>query len=287
MERLPWLRHARTSTFWFTEGSEGFAWTLASTWKRFPATGTHRGMSRGRVASGALSRIVPWVPGRGDSRKGQRNEQARAPSLPPTLEVERALLASGPTLLACVDEVGRGALSGPVTVGVVALSTGTGPPPEGLRDSKLLTPAQRLSLVPAIEEWADCAVGMATPGEIDDVGIVPALSIAAFRALLGLQSRPDHVLLDGNYDFLSSLPGQTRTVVAGYSGDVPPVTTVVKADKSCAGVAAASVIAKVSRDQYMEELSRDFQEYRWDSNKGYASSAHIAALARLGPTPFH
>ena len=217
----------------------------------------------------------------------------------PTLRVERSMLRGGVTHLAACDEVGRGALCGPVTIGVVVVSEATRTAPQGVRDSKLLTPEARLRLVPRIRRWALCsAVGHATPAEIDEIGIIAALRLAGRRALRQLTVRPDAVLLDGNHDYLSD-PVQEDLFgdpVAGVldraedCGDVvpvPPVTTMIKADLRCAAVAAASILAKTARDALMVELHDDHPEYGWVDNKGYASPAHIEALGRLGPSVHH
>ena len=218
----------------------------------------------------------------------------------PTLRVERAMLRGGLTHLAACDEVGRGALCGPVTVGMVVISAATRTAPQGVRDSKLLTPEARLRLAPRIRRWAVCsAVGHATPGEIDEIGIIAALRLAGRRALAQLSVRPDGVLLDGNHDYLSD-PVQpdlfgdpVAEVSARTAGDdgagvpVPPVTTMIKADLRCAAVAAASILAKTERDALMVALHDDHPDYGWAENKGYASPAHIDALGRLGPSVHH
>ncbi len=207
----------------------------------------------------------------------------------PSLRLERSLLRGGVTHLACIDEVGRGALSGPCTVGVVVVTLGTRTAPQGVRDSKLLTPDARERLAPKVRRWAAAHhVGHASPAEIDEFGIIAALRLAGHRAIAGLSVVPDLVLLDGNHDYLShpvemSLFGQTP----GLLDVLPPVTTAVKADLRCAAVAAASILAKTSRDALMVELAREHPGYGWHENKGYASPEHIEALRVLGPTPVH
>lgn len=205
----------------------------------------------------------------------------------PTLRLERRLLREGATRVACVDEVGRGALAGPVTVGVVVVTQGCRKPPEGIRDSKALTAAMRQRLRPQIEAWApECAIGHATPQEIDRVGIVTAMRMAAVRALATIVIEPDSILLDGSHDYLSVSPqgtlfDQSETPV------IPPVTMVVRGDASCAGIACASIIAKCARDDLMRDLARDFPQYEWDSNKGYGSANHLGAIAAHGLTEHH
>jgi ribonuclease HII len=210
----------------------------------------------------------------------------------PTLRFERTLLRGGVRHLAACDEVGRGALSGPVTIGVVVISETTRTAPQGVRDSKLLTPEARQRLVPRIQRWAACwAVGHATAAEIDEFGIIAALRLAGHRALGQLSLAPDFVLLDGNHDYLTP-PEQDAlfgapTPVEGLVAQVPPVLTRIKADLTCAAVAAASILAKTTRDALMVELDALHPEYCWVENKGYSAPAHIDALARFGPTAQH
>ncbi len=197
------------------------------------------------------------------------------------------MLRSGVTGLACVDEAGRGALCGPVSVGVVLVTAETKPAPTGVRDSKLLTPERRMELLPRIMRWASHGVGMASAEEIDRLGIIAAMRLAGQRALAALPMRPDQVLLDGSHDYLSE-PAQSSLFAeesAEYS--MPPVVTMVKADLRCAGVAAASILAKTARDSLMIELSEHYPDYGWAGNKGYGAPDHLDALTRLGPTPHH
>jgi ribonuclease HII len=199
----------------------------------------------------------------------------------PTLRHERSLLRSRrDTLLAGVDEVGRGALGGMVTVGVVLVDEATRTAPAGVRDSKLLTPAARERLAPKLARWGlGHGVGHASAAEIDEVGILAALRLAAVRALAQLPEQPDVILLDGGYDWLSAR--------ALWDEPVPPVLTRVKADLTCASVAAASVLAKTQRDSLMVELAREHPPYLWEQNKGYASPEHLDALRVHGPCLQH
>ncbi|WP_232677834.1 ribonuclease HII [Nocardioides sp. R-C-SC26] len=206
------------------------------------------------------------------------------------------MLRDGVAALACCDEVGRGALSGPVTIGAVLVTAATRTAPQGVRDSKLLTPDARRRLAPRIERWAAAhAVGHASPAEIDTFGIMTAMRLAGERALRALAVQADAVLLDGNHDYLSppdqdvlfgGLPETTHAVGAAPWA-LPRVVTMIKADLRCAAVAAASILAKTARDEIMVELAADHPEYGWAENKGYAAPEHIDALARLGPTPHH
>ncbi|WP_370614757.1 ribonuclease HII [Mumia sp. Pv 4-285] len=207
---------------------------------------------------------------------------------PPTLRIERQMLRGGLASLACSDEVGRGALCGPVTVAMVLITEATRTAPQGVRDSKLLTADARRRLVPKIQRWAPSyGVGHASPGEIDDFGIIAALRLAGHRALAQLSVVPDSVLLDGNHDYLTT-PEQPAMFGPPVVVDrVPPVVTMIKADMRCAAVAAASILAKTARDEIMVGLAADHPEYGWADNKGYAAPEHVAALVTHGPTPHH
>lgn len=221
-------------------------------------------------------------------------------SVPPVfadLSHEQALLASGARLVAGMDEVGRGALAGPVSVGVCVVDRGTGPCPVGLTDSKVLTARARDDYVPLIARWSvTYAVGSASSREIDELGIIKALRVAGQRALVAVAAQVgpvDVVLLDGSHDWLTQpqpdlfdlLDGAEAPVPDGYVE--PVVHTRVKADLTCASVAAASVVAKCSRDGEMTEHARARPEYGWNRNKGYGSAQHVAALVEHGPSPLH
>ncbi|MFW5469025.1 ribonuclease HII [Knoellia sp. CPCC 206435] len=211
-----------------------------------------------------------------------------ARSRKPSLRVERALQRDGYRLLAGMDEVGRGALAGPVSVGVVVIDETCRSAPQGVRDSKLLQPHVRESMVPRIRRWAFAhAVGHASPAEIDEIGIIAALRLAGRRALAALDVVPDLVILDGNHDWLTS-PDEVG-LLAFTDDDVhtPPVTTMIKADLRCSSVAAASVLAKVERDRIMVGLAADHTAYAWDLNKGYAAPEHMDALREHGPCELH
>lgn len=190
--------------------------------------------------------------------------------------------------MACIDECGRGALAGPASVGVVVVDASTARIPTGLRDSKLLTPDARVALVPRIQRWAlASAVGHASAAEVDEVGILGALRLAALRALGALTVDVDVALLDGSHDWLSA-PAQSGLFDSPGLAEVCfPVVTEVKGDLRCAGVAAASVLAKVERDGLMSDLAGDHPDFGFERNKGYASAGHIDALRRLGATEQH
>lgn len=213
---------------------------------------------------------------------------SRPRSAAPSLRVERRMLREGRTTLACFDEVGRGALCGPVTIGAVLVTAETPTAPQGVRDSKLLTADARERLAPRIRRWATAhAVGHASSAEIDEHGIIAGLRLAGHRALAGLGVVPDAVLLDGNHDYLTT-PAQTGLFAPPFEVDhVPPVTTMIKADMQCAAVAAASILAKTARDAIMVALAADHPQYGWHENKGYSAPGHVAALAEHGPSPHH
>lgn len=206
----------------------------------------------------------------------------------PSLRVERALQRDGYRLLAGMDEVGRGALAGPVSVGVVVIDETCRSAPQGVRDSKLLQPHVRELMVPRIRRWALAhAVGHASPAEIDEIGIIAALRLAGRRALGSLDVVPDLVILDGNHDWLTAPDEVGLLAFAADDVHTPQVTTMIKADMKCSSVASASVLAKVERDAMMVDLAPDHAAYRWDLNKGYAAPEHMDALREHGPTELH
>ncbi len=204
----------------------------------------------------------------------------------PTLRYERELMRAGAPMIIGCDEVGRGAIAGPVAVGLSAVQATTRTAPVGLRDSKLLSEARREELHPAVASWTRHAVGLASNEEVESIGIIRALGLAAARALAtlradGIVTRDALVLLDGSHDWLTP-------ALASADRDLGiRVTTKVKADRSCAAVAAASVLAKVHRDRLMIGADELYPGYRWASNKGYASSDHYAGIDRIGPSALH
>ena len=219
-------------------------------------------------------------------------------SAAPTLRLERVLLREGAPAVACVDEVGRGALAGPVTVGVTVVTAQVGTAPQGLRDSKLLTPRARNELLPRLRRWpAAAAVGHASADEVDGVGIIAALRVAAARAVAQLAVGAPVALLDGNHDWISvprepdALFPDPRLELAAALADLTVlpgrVVTRIRADQTCAGVAAASVLAKCARDRHMRQLHTLHPEYGFDEHKGYTTSAHRRALTEYGPSIEH
>lgn len=219
----------------------------------------------------------------------------------PTLRVERRLIREGATMVIGVDEVGRGAIAGPVGVGLSVFDGHGRRIPAGLRDSKMLPEPKREALHPVVQTWSTAhAVGLASNDEIEQVGIIAALGIAAMRAFAGLLAggaiggealRDAVVLLDGSHDWLSPALGSAEPIARGAAvvdaAVRPTVVTRVKADRDCAVVAAASVLAKVHRDRVMIAADATHPGYGWPGNKGYASADHYAAIDRLGPTPLH
>jgi ribonuclease HII len=172
-----------------------------------------------------------------------------------------------------IDEVGRGAWAGPVTVAAVI------PAPEhlrGVRDSKQMTPAEREVGARAVRDWAVAVgVGHASHDECDTLGMTEALRRAGMRALAEIAAQgyePDRVILDGNHDYLRL-------------GD--RVRTIIKGDSISLAVAAASVVAKVTRDGMMAEEAEHFPAFGFESNRGYPAPVHKAALAMWGPTVIH
>jgi ribonuclease HII len=196
----------------------------------------------------------------------------------PDLAWEFAQFDAGAAIIGAVDEVGRGSLAGPVSIGLVLIKAGISTPPAGIRDSKQLTPAARGDLAPLIRQWALAAiVAHASANEIDKHGIIGALRLATHRAIaqVNRQYRIDVLLLDGSHDWLSGPP------------NMPPVVTKVKGDQTSICLAAASIIAKCERDSLMIDLAPQHPQYGWESNKGYAAPDHLAAIAEHGTTRWH
>ena len=188
----------------------------------------------------------------------------------PDYALEEAALRAGARVIAGVDEVGRGPLAGPVTAAAVILDIGR--IPEGINDSKKLSPKRREILAEEIMAGCDWAVGHASVEEIDALNILRASHLAMCRALAGLRQRPDLALVDGNL-----LPR-----------DLPmPGQAVVKGDARSLSIAAASLVAKLLRDRIMVDLAQQHPGYGWEVNAGYPTKAHRQALLDLGVTPYH
>jgi ribonuclease HII len=188
----------------------------------------------------------------------------------PGLARERALWADGHTVVAGLDEVGRGSWAGPITVGAAVVPKDRRV--NTIRDSKMLLESEREALFDRIASWCEAwAVGHASAAECDELGMSAAQRLATRRALDGLGVSVDRVLLDGNWDF-----------VGGGIAD-----RIVKGDALCLSIAAASILAKVTRDRIMRELAPHFPGYDFDRNKGYPCYRHKAALQAWGPTSIH
>ena len=186
----------------------------------------------------------------------------------PDFSFETAALAKGASLVVGVDEVGRGPLAGPVTACAVRLDPDR--IPKGLRDSKLLTPARREALFEEINAVAQVSIAHASVEEIDTLNILRASHLAMERAVAALGA--DHALIDGNL-----IP---RGLACG-------ATAIVKGDAKCLSIAAASIVAKVTRDRIMVDLAQQHPGYGWEANAGYPTKAHLAALQNLGVTAWH
>jgi len=186
----------------------------------------------------------------------------------PDFSHETAARARGALWVVGVDEVGRGPLAGPVTACAVRLDPNR--VPKGLRDSKVLTTARREALYLEITAVAEVSVAHASVEEIDSLNILRASHLAMERAVAGLKA--DHALIDGNL-----IP---RGLGCG-------ATAIVKGDAKCLSIAAASIVAKVTRDRIMVDLAQQHPGYGWDVNAGYPTKAHLEALRILGVTPWH
>ncbi len=184
--------------------------------------------------------------------------------------IENSRYEKGICTICGVDEAGRGPLAGPVCAAAVILPSGMEIP--GLTDSKKLSDKKRRELMPVIKERAIAyGIAFASHEEIDSINILQATFLAMERALAQLNVRPDLVLIDGN-----------RQKDFGIN-----VETVVKGDSLSANIAAASVLAKVTRDDYMLEMAQLYPQYGFDIHKGYGTKAHYEALTVHGPSPIH
>ena len=185
-------------------------------------------------------------------------------------EIENSLYAEGCKAICGVDEAGRGPLAGPVCAAAVILPRGLELP--GLNDSKKLTDKKRRELFPIIKEQAIAyGIGFASHEEIDEINILQATYLAMERALQQLEGKADFAIIDGN-----------RAKDFGI-----PVRTVIKGDSLSASIAAASVLAKVSRDDIMLEMAEKYPEYGFEVHKGYGTKAHYDALRAHGHSPIH
>lgn len=191
------------------------------------------------------------------------------PMTGPDFTYEQALIAQGVTGIAGTDEVGRGPLAGPVVAAAVILDPAF--IPVGLNDSKKISAKKREILFEQIIIGARFCIAEASVEEIDTLNIYHASHLAMCRAVEGL-GVVGHVLVDGN-----KIPRDMR----------PPATAIVKGDGKSQSIAAASILAKVTRDRHMDALAQQYPGYGWDKNAGYPTKGHISALAELGVTPHH
>lgn len=185
-------------------------------------------------------------------------------------QIERSHFDKGITCICGVDEAGRGPLAGPVCAAAVILPANLEIP--GLDDSKKLTDKRRRELFPIIKEKAIAyGIAFATHEEIDEINILQATYLAMERAMKSLSVQPELALIDGN-----------RAKDFGL-----PVQTVVKGDSLSASIAAASILAKVTRDDYMAEMAKAYPQYAFDVHKGYGTKLHYEKIAEFGPSPIH
>ncbi len=212
----------------------------------------------------------------------------------PTLLVEDSLWEEGKECVGGLDEVGRGAWAGPVSVGITVVHRGSTIEtlPAWLRDSKLLSEKRRELIFDDVARWCkDWAVGHAQADECDELGMSMALSVAARRALVALKVRPDALIVDGPYNLLHPprMTTDQEEIVAKLAPAVIPATVhpIRGADAQCASVAAASVLAKVVRDRLMRVENVSFPQYGFDQNKGYPSPSHKIALRGYGLSGIH
>jgi ribonuclease HII len=203
---------------------------------------------------------------------------------------EEALFETGASLVAGIDEVGRGAWAGPVLVGVITVKRDRPEPPRGIRDSKLLSKKRRAELAPQIASWAhEAATGSASARECDELGMRAAVALAASRALHELAEIPDAVIVDGPLDLLSAPSRRLATLVEPHRwrSSALQVKAVVKADLHCVSVAAASIVAKVERDALMASWAESFPGFDFERNAGYPAPSHVRALSGYGLTSEH
>ena len=185
-------------------------------------------------------------------------------------EIEQSFFDKGYQIICGVDEAGRGPLAGPVCAAAVILPPNAEIP--GLNDSKKLTDKKRRELFPIIKETAVAyGIAFASHAEIDEINILQATYLAMERAISQLQVRPELALIDGN-----------RAKDFGL-----PVQTVIHGDSLSASIAAASILAKVTRDDYMEEMAKEYPQYGFEIHKAYGTKAHYVALTEFGPSPIH
>jgi len=203
-------------------------------------------------------------------RRGPRTALSKKRA--PTRSIEKELWESGFGLVVGIDEVGRGAWAGPLTVGAAIVPRAKRI--TGVRDSKMLSEREREGLFDKVASWCEAwGVGHASERECDELGMAAAQRLATRRAIEQLGVVPDAAIVDGSWDFVSPLVGHVQRVI--------------KADARCLGVAAASILAKVTRDRMMREYAEHYPAWNFDRNKGYPCDTHVAALQGWGPSAIH
>ena len=188
----------------------------------------------------------------------------------PNFEREQGLINEGCSIIAGVDEVGRGPLAGPVTAAAVILDPLN--IPDNLNDSKVLSSKKREKLFEELKFSSIFAVASVSPEEIDKLNILQASLLAMVNAVSNLKVKPNHILIDGN-----KVPDRL----------VGRATAIVKGDSKVLSIAAASIIAKVTRDKLMRDLDSEFPVYGWAKNAGYPTQCHMNAIVKYGVTPHH
>ena len=188
----------------------------------------------------------------------------------PNFKIEQDLISKGCSIIAGVDEVGRGPLAGPVTAAAVILDPLN--IPDNLNDSKVLSSKKREKLFEELKSSSTCAVAHVSPEEIDKLNILQASLLAMVNAVTNLKVKPKHILIDGN-----TVPDRL----------VGRATAIVKGDRKVLSIAAASIIAKVTRDKLMHDLGSEFPVYGWAKNAGYPTKCHMNAIVKYGITPHH
>jgi ribonuclease HII len=188
----------------------------------------------------------------------------------PNFKIEQDLIRNGCSIIAGVDEVGRGPLAGPVTAAAVILDPLN--IPDNLNDSKILSSKKREKLFEQLKSSSAFAVAHVSPEEIDKLNILQASLLAMVNAVSNLKVKPNHILIDGN-----KVPDKL----------IGRATAIVKGDRKVLSIAAASIIAKVTRDKLMHDLALEFPVYGWAKNSGYPTKCHMNAIVKYGVTPHH
>jgi len=188
----------------------------------------------------------------------------------PDFDVETGLIKKGYKAIAGVDEVGRGCIAGPVTAAAVILNPQK--IPSGLNDSKKVSFKNREKIFQSIQDTCTFCVAHSSVEEIDQINILQASLLSMKRAILGLNIKPDFVLIDGN---------------KSPKGFESKSETIIKGDSKSLSIAAASIVAKVTRDRFMSRLDKEFPGYDWSQNAGYPTKLHKSAILNIGITPYH